>query len=107
MPKTHEIIIALVKDQHGEHAIPRIPIPGAMQVGDTVHYVSTDGKLQVEFPSGSPFKDGMSIVTGPQSLTLERGGLFECRCSLTFQDRVIKWSPENLQSGGVHDIQPH
>lgn len=120
MPKTHEITIALVKDQHGEHAIPRIPDSGAMQVGDTVHYVSNDGVLRVKFPEGptfpegksckggSPFKGGMLTVSGSQSLTLERGGLFECRCFLTLHDgRKIGWTKNNLQSGGVHDIQPH
>lgn len=108
MPKTHEITIALVKDKDGEHAIPRIPDSGAMQVGDTVRYVSRDGKFQVDFPSGSPFKNGMLPVTDSQSLTLERGGLFECRCSLTLPDgRLVEWSQKNLQSGGVHDIQPH
>jgi len=122
MPNTHEITIALVKDQHGEHAIPRIPDPGAMQVGDTVHYVSSDGELRVVFPAerstandetpcqgGSPFKGGTLEVIGSQSLTLERGGLFECRCFLTLKDgREVKWDQRtNPQSGGVHDIQPH
>jgi hypothetical protein len=125
--KSHEIKIALVKDQSGEHAIPIIPDPGAMQVGDTVRYVSSDGELRVEFPKepshfkdgtpckgGSPFKDGTlivsgSLVSGSQILTLESGGLFECRCSLTLHDgRQVGWNKKtNPQSGGVHDIQPH
>ena len=82
MPNTHEITIALVKDQDGEHAIPRIPDPGAMHVGDTVHYVSSDSELRVEFPleqskandgtpcqGGSPFKGGTLTVWASNSLS--------------------------------------
>jgi hypothetical protein len=101
----HEITIRLTD---GGHAKP--DIPAAMKVGETVRYTSSDGDLRIVFPNGSPFGDtGTDIaeIRGERTLTLQREGVFLCRCFITPSGSIqeVGWDPvASPQSGGEHNV---
>jgi|SRR5215471_17677026 len=107
MPADHEVKLQF----DGKTVKPALPT--VMNVGETVSYLPDAGNIKVsafkiEFPTGSPFK-GVSQISDSNPRTLEIGGKFQCRCSMTLADgRVVGWDAvANPESGGVHDVQPN
>jgi hypothetical protein len=100
----HEIQIRRV----GDAAVPQQPMP-TMFTGDTVHYTSDAGDVEVQFrENGSPFR---ATTVGPNERpTVENVGNFRCRCFIDLKDehRRIGWHTDpqtdpNL-SGADHDV---
>jgi hypothetical protein len=107
MPADHEIKLKF----DGKTVKPTLPT--VMNVGETVRYSADAGTIgvaafKIEFPTGSPFKSATQI-TDSSTRTLELGGKFQSRCSMTLADgRVVGWDAvSNPESGGVHDVQPN
>ncbi|HWZ41864.1 MAG TPA: hypothetical protein VNW97_00230 [Candidatus Saccharimonadales bacterium] len=109
MPADHEIKIALATIQGERQAVPQLPKPGSMNVGETVHYSSDDGEVRVEFPKETPFDTDVVINSDVKKLI--KKGTFHCGCSITLKDGTsIGWhsgEPLGGPSGGVHDVGPH
>lgn len=98
----HEIKISLV---NGTHAVPDLK-NRIMRVGETVRYFSDHGAVTLVFES-SPFKGPADIVQGNQTLTLERVGVFFCKCFITTADGTFGWHLNEVpESGGDHDVRP-
>jgi hypothetical protein len=101
----YEILIDLVD---GTHAIPNIPVPGVMQVGQTVSYSSGDRPFRIEFPNGSPFSaNGLPLtqITDSAAKTLQVAGNFQSRCFITVGSTEFGWAPgKSPESGGVHNV---
>ena len=97
----HEIRVKVMNGQ----AIPSIPPPGFMQVGDTVGYVSDDGDVRVLFEL--PFSDAQDVVQPGDRRTLARPGIFFGKCFVTQAGGTeTVWDPDNPKSGGEHDVRP-
>lgn len=107
MSKNHDIEIRLTDG----HAFPVLPVPGLMEVGDTVRYFSKDGAARVEFTDASPFgNDAPDSVPGGETRTLTVGGIFFCKCFVTPPGNKLEigwFEGEEPQSGGDHDVKPH
>jgi hypothetical protein len=101
----HEISIDLVA---GIHAIPNIPGPGVMRVGQTVRFSSPGNSFRVEFPNGSPFTEKgqpMAQITDSDVKTLQVAGNFQSRCFITVGSTEVGWAPGKMpESGGVHNV---
>jgi len=99
--------------QDGKDAVPgTIPV---MKVGDTVRYVSDDGKVTIVFPDRSPFRRGDVTINTVQDgeilpLVVDSMGPpevpFTCRCFLTLPNSVtVGWKSDPSPSGGEHRVQ--
>ena len=108
---TREIVIKL----KGVDAVPE-PIP-AMNVGDTIRYVSNDGEVTIVFPRLSPFRldnEVNTIVSGGVIMTLVRestdlnlpNDAFPCSCSLKLKSGdTVGWEKGTSISGGEHHVR--
>jgi hypothetical protein len=98
MSQSHDITINLV---NGVDAVAQVP--AGMKVGDTVRYISPDGKVTIKFTADSPFLDesGTPVLTisDSQPHMLQKEGGFDCRCSLTLPNgKSVGW-PASDRSG--------
>ncbi len=101
----HEIYIDFVA---GTHAIPNIPAPGVMGIGDTVQYTSAGRSFRVEFPNGSPFSENGQPriqITDSALYKVQVKGNFQSRCFITIGSTEVGWAPGKIpESGGVHNV---
>jgi hypothetical protein len=102
----HQVIIELRKVS-GKRMSAVPSIPRRMAVGETVSYSSPAGSFRVDFPDGLLFNSqpGPAVITDSTVHTLINSGKFECRCFvIPAEGAPVGWSPENPESGGVHDV---
>jgi len=112
----YEILIELKEVSENNYVvIPHIPDP--LQFGKTVHYTSDDGagnyvgKVEIEFPSGSPYLHNGSelkkVTSNEPPLELKVKGNFMGRCYV-WKDGV-KWgwslTDPRAVAGANHDVQ--
>lgn len=98
----HEILVML---QQGG---PVPNIPAIMKHGETVHYKSDDGKVEIEFhKNGSPFlnldgSEKKEVTSDEPPIELKKKGDFTCTCFITTPDgKKIGWDG----AGGNHVVR--
>ena len=104
----HDITINLTNG----HAVPVLPPGGTLRVCDTVKYSSPDGKVRVVFETnGSPFRDQLPDIVHDEVRTVQKAGVFSCKCFITPSAPAdapeVGWfAGEGAESGGDHDVKP-
>jgi hypothetical protein len=95
-------------DLIGGQVVPHMPST-FLKLGKTVHYKSKDGKVEIEFPNGSPYlnTDGSpktEVYSYEPPIELKVKGNFVGRCSITTPDGVKHGWPDSSSNTAVPNI---